>query len=220
MSQSLRPNLRIARLIEATEVEGPGLRAALWLQGCSIRCPGCCNPELFAARGGMAWDPQALAAHLLSLPVEGITLLGGEPLDQAEALHDLLQALSAAPERPGIMLFSGYRWEDLQALPLGPAILARCDLLVAGPFDAGLSPDSRRWIGSRNQSTHVLSERYAWLREAWPAHRRELEIHIRDGEIVLNGMPFDDPAWQLWSEAQHAGQAADRPRNDRQGAAP
>ncbi|HGG57662.1 MAG TPA: 4Fe-4S cluster-binding domain-containing protein, partial [Nannocystis exedens] len=44
--------LQIAHIVAITEAEGPGRRFALWVQGCSLHCPGCCNPELFAAAGG------------------------------------------------------------------------------------------------------------------------------------------------------------------------
>lgn len=186
--------LHLAQLLEATEVEGPGLRSALWLQGCSIRCPHCCNPQFFPRRGGTPWEPARLAAHLMALPGEGITLLGGEPLDQAAALLAFLRCFRQGCDK-SVMLFSGYSWEQLQSLALGPAVLAHCDLVVAGPFLAEQSPDTRRWIGSRNQTCHVLTARYAALGAAWEPARQELELHLRDGELILNGMPFEGPAW-------------------------
>jgi anaerobic ribonucleoside-triphosphate reductase activating protein len=46
--------LRVATIADDTEAEGPGRRWAIWLQGCPIRCAGCCNPEMFDERGGTA----------------------------------------------------------------------------------------------------------------------------------------------------------------------
>src|SRR5579884_2845958 len=90
MAESLtttEPALRVAQIVPCTEAEGPGRRFALWFQGCPLRCPGCCNPEMLPFEGGQALAlgevvgqlRAAAAAHGL----EGITLLGGEPLAHA-----------------------------------------------------------------------------------------------------------------------------------------
>src|SRR5690349_24118527 len=79
--------LRVAQIVPRTEAEGPGKRFALWFQGCPLRCPGCCNPEMLPFAGGTAVAVDevlrqvAEAANLHG--VEGITLLGGEPLAHA-----------------------------------------------------------------------------------------------------------------------------------------
>ncbi|RCK81654.1 MAG: Ribonucleotide reductase of class III (anaerobic), activating protein [Candidatus Ozemobacter sibiricus] len=184
--------MRIAELIKLTEVEGPGRRAALWLQGCSIRCPGCCNPEFLDPHGGQDRDPLALADELAALPVEGLTLLGGEPLDQAAELEILLRRLRARGDF-GVILFTGYPWNIVRTR--FPQILDCCDLVKAGPFEAAHHPDPRRWIGSTNQTIHALTDRYRNLAAAWPAARREIEIHLRGDAIVINGTPLPDTPW-------------------------
>ena len=74
--------LAVARVLHRTTAEGPYLRSAVWIQGCSIRCPGCINPHLFEfAEGTVA--PTVLAEEIVAANVEGLTLLGGEPFDQA-----------------------------------------------------------------------------------------------------------------------------------------
>ncbi|MBC8073048.1 MAG: 4Fe-4S cluster-binding domain-containing protein, partial [Deltaproteobacteria bacterium] len=82
--------IEIAYAVSCTAAEGPHLRFALWLQGCSLRCPGCCNPELFERGRGHARDTSALGGDVIAaareLGIEGITVLGGEPLEQADAL--------------------------------------------------------------------------------------------------------------------------------------
>src|SRR4051812_13279208 len=78
--------LSIAQIVPVTEAEGPGVRFAVWFQGCPLRCPGCCNPEMLPFEGG---TPTPLADVLRQLDaaratgVEGITLLGGEPTSHA-----------------------------------------------------------------------------------------------------------------------------------------
>src|SRR5947199_176840 len=79
--------LRVAQIVPCTEAEGPGKRFALWFQGCPLRCPGCCNPEMLPFQGGHAvrvaevW--RQIRASAATKNLEGITLLGGEPLAHA-----------------------------------------------------------------------------------------------------------------------------------------
>src|SRR5438128_982269 len=79
--------LRVAQIVPCTEAEGPGKRFALWFQGCPLRCPGCCNPEMLPFEGG---TPMTLAEVVAQLKetherhgLEGITLMGGEPTSHA-----------------------------------------------------------------------------------------------------------------------------------------
>src|SRR5213595_786953 len=83
------PVLHVAQIVSCTEAEGPGKRFALWFQGCPLRCPGCCNPEMLPFEGGTAMTLEAVVALLKQSTeantLEGITLLGGEPLAHAGA---------------------------------------------------------------------------------------------------------------------------------------
>src|SRR5512137_685802 len=82
------PPIRVAAVVDVTEAEGPGARFAVWVQGCAIRCPGCCNPHMFDPEAGTPVDAGELLARLDRVRdrVEGVTLLGGEPFAQATAL--------------------------------------------------------------------------------------------------------------------------------------
>src|SRR4026209_756901 len=76
-----------AQVGPGTEAEGPGRRYALWFQGCPLRCPGCCNTEMLPFDGGAARPIADRVAEVRSArdedQIEGITLLGGEPLAHA-----------------------------------------------------------------------------------------------------------------------------------------
>src|SRR5437879_4846567 len=80
-------SVRVAQIVACTEAEGPGKRFALWFQGCPLRCPGCCNPEMLPFEGGIAMTIDAITTQLRESVeangLEGITLLGGEPLAHA-----------------------------------------------------------------------------------------------------------------------------------------
>src|SRR3954454_20113381 len=79
--------VQVAQIVPVTEAEGPGLRLGLWFQGCPLRCPGCCNPEMLPFEGGtrMSLDEviDRIEASTRDNGIEGITLLGGEPLAHA-----------------------------------------------------------------------------------------------------------------------------------------
>ncbi len=174
--------LNLAQVVPCTEAEGPGKRFAVWFQGCPLRCPGCCNPEFLLFAGGIPIPVSELIRQLESADVEGITLLGGEPFAHAEGA-----ALLAEVSRSrgfGVMIFSGYTLEELQANP-DPAVarlLAATDLLVDGPFVREQPDTTRRWIGSTNQRIHFLTERYRSDDPCWQ-QPNTLELRVRGSEV-------------------------------------
>ena len=183
--------MRVAQIVERTEVEGPGLRTAIWVQGCTLNCPGCCNQEFLPHGGGSHWEVKELAEYCAQISeVEGITLLGGEPLQQPEEVKLFLQELREICGH-SVMLFSGYTWKYIKKQPLHSEIVSMCDLVVAGPFIQKYTPTTRRWIGSENQTIHFITERYQHLQGDWDQHRNEVEFHVKEGEIIVNGTPFD-----------------------------
>jgi anaerobic ribonucleoside-triphosphate reductase activating protein len=184
--------LRVGALVEVTEVEGPGSRFALWVQGCSIRCPGCCNPHLFEAGGGEVMSVEELLARLRAVSdrVEGVTLLGGEPFEQAGPLARFARGARALGL--SVMAFSGFTLEELRARPDAGELLAATDLLVDGRYEAPLPERERRWAGSRNQRFHFLTDRYAPGIELAQSGDplRSVEITLGgDGSVRVNGWP-------------------------------
>lgn len=187
--------LNIASRLPCTEAEGPGRRAALWVQGCDKRCHGCCNPgylrieprELVQADEVVDWLEAAHREHDL----EGITLLGGEPMLQAKGLAHVAQG--ARRLGLSVMVFSGYTTKELDALHLpGSDVLLRAtDVLVDGPYESTLPDRHRRWVGSTNQRFHYLTDRYdATIEGRDETVERTVEWRIRsDGTVFMNGWP-------------------------------
>jgi len=188
--------MRIGNFVPFTEVEGPELRAAVWFQGCSIRCPNCCNPHYFDPDGGELISPIELAEKIRILDVEGVTILGGEPFDQLNDLRELVSLLRADSDL-GIILFTGHEWENVIHDAKMNEIVNLCDLIKCGPFVQEKSPDSRRWIGSTNQTVHFITERYRSLKNCWEKHRKEVEIHIDGETISVNGTPLAHPLLEI-----------------------
>lgn len=215
---SAAESLRWSRFLPATRAEGPGLRSALWVQGCEVRCPGCFNPQLWAARGGILSDPPEVAAEwvagALSAGAEGITLLGGEPFDQAAALAPVARAFQAAGLT--VMTFSGYPWESLEGWAEQRAdiraLLDATDLLCDGPYLRQMPEIRRPWIGSANQGIRALTDVYAEAVRtiARDGGRDTLEIRISpDGTVGVNGWATDAALAVLLDDL---GVRADHPR--------
>ncbi|MCW3463996.1 4Fe-4S single cluster domain-containing protein [Chitinophaga nivalis] len=184
------PVLYIHDFIPSTAAEGPGQRACLWVQGCSVRCPGCMVPHTWDQRKGKATDTHTLAQTILAVPgIEGLTVLGGEPLDQAAALLPLLQTVKAVGL--SLMLFSGYTKAQLQAegCPDKQAIMDLCDIFVDGPYVQALTDFSRPWVGSSNQQIYFQTPTYQHLENKLSDIQNKVEIRIdENGGVKINGM--------------------------------
>jgi anaerobic ribonucleoside-triphosphate reductase activating protein len=115
--------------------------------------------------------------------IEGLTISGGEPFQQPEALLDLLARLDGSAL--GRLVFTGYTLEETRALPLGQSVLAHVDAIVAGRYVAAQRL-ARGLLGSANQTIHLLSDRYG-LSDFAGVPGREAILH-RDGSITLSGI--------------------------------
>ncbi len=191
--------IRIGQILPCTEAEGPGKRFAIWVQGCPLRCPECCNPELLPFEGGQLMDVSELVSQILqsrSLGIEGITLIGGEPFAHAAPLA--IVAASAHDAGLSVMAFSGYTLDELHDMnqPCVNSLLDHIDLLVDGRFDRTKPDKSRRWIGSTNQQIHFLTDRYSPDDAFWQTPNT-LEVRWDGRELVVNGFPAKS-ATGLW----------------------
>jgi anaerobic ribonucleoside-triphosphate reductase activating protein len=184
-------HLRIAQVIERTEAEGPGVRFCVWVQGCPIRCAGCCNPEMFASEGGELAVAEELAERAARAGVEGVTLLGGEPFAQPAACARFAERARASGL--SVMVFTGYTLAELEAREDARDLIAACDLLVDGRFERDHLETRRRWIGSTNQRLHFFGARYSPSDPRFAA-RNTAEIRLTRGAITMNGWPGLVPA--------------------------
>ena len=133
-------------------VNGYGLRAVLWTQGCWRHCPGCQNPETWDFDGGFEVDIEEVKSRLAALKGQaGITFCGGEPFEQPEAC---LEIANFCRKELGwnIWSFSGYTYEELKAAGGAKlAFLNSLDALIDGPFILKERDLTLKFRGSRNQ---------------------------------------------------------------------
>lgn len=172
--------LRVHAVEARSRANGPGSRFVVWVQGCTLGCPGCFNPGTHAL-GGREIAIDELAAQMAG--ADGLTVSGGEPLQQAEAVAALLDAARRAGM--STLVFSGYTLDEIRALPGGPEVLARLDVLIDGRYVAGerLATGLR---GSANQRIQLLTSRHTLAEvEATPV----AEVRISPtGDVVLTGV--------------------------------
>ncbi|NVB39829.1 radical SAM protein [Pseudenhygromyxa sp. WMMC2535] len=170
---------------------GPGLRVALWLKGCSLRCTrDCLNPHLLDPRGGHRHTVEQVSDRVRSIAavyprLKGLTVLGGEPTDQARPLAELLRRVRELGLTT--MVYSGYTLTALRRDVDGRGqILAHVDLLVDGPYMDSLYDETLAWRGSSNQSVHRLSAAYsrADLERAYADQKKGCTISVTSSGLV------------------------------------
>lgn len=151
-------NLRVNYIGKRLRAQGPGTRYTIWVQGCSIHCPGCMNTDTWDPSGGKDYDVQELARDILSTEgIDGVTITGGEPIDQLEAVRELCGLIY---EKVCVFLTTGYYFfavsntGELWVNSIAPVT----DILCVGPFEAD-KICSDGWRGSSNQKVLYLTER-------------------------------------------------------------
>lgn len=178
--------LRVAAYLPRSRANGPGLRAVLWVQGCPQRCPGCFNPTFLERSGGRPVTVGEVSGWVLSdAETEGISLSGGEPFAQAEAVACLAERLQAAGK--GVLVFTGFTARRLRASvePGDRRLLGAADLLVAGPFRRE-APTRHPLLSSANQELVYLTDRYRGV--DLTARRSEFRIGA-GGSVTVTGFP-------------------------------
>ena len=144
--------IRLAGIVPESIVDGPGYRLAVFVQGCPHACPGCHNPKTHDFAGGYLSDTDQIIAQMGKNPlVRGVTLTGGEPMMQAEALCEVASAAKA--KGMNVWCYTGYTLETLQREnnPARMRLLEHVDVLVDGPYIAHDRSLELNYCGSRNQ---------------------------------------------------------------------
>ncbi|MGK7890526.1 MAG: 4Fe-4S single cluster domain-containing protein, partial [Leptolyngbyaceae cyanobacterium] len=128
-------HLNIMGYVDRSEVNGPGCRAVVWVQGCRRECPGCFNTESWPFEINQLISVDEIVERILSEPEnEGVTFSGGEPFWQATALAEVARRVKAAGKN--VMSFSGFTLTELRS-PSAPtnaqALIDQLDILIDGP---------------------------------------------------------------------------------------
>lgn len=178
----------VARINLCTEAEGPHKRMAIWFQGCTIDCPGCCNPELQEMKQAKIISLQKIISIATRSKegngIEGVTFLGGEPTLQK---HLLELSIAFHEIGLGVILFTGYKLKQLKE-----SLITSVDLIIDGQFIEKKIEKNRNLLGSTNQTFNHISERYVNDMD-WFNVKRDLKVDVNvsddfliTGDVVLS----------------------------------
>ena len=194
--------LLIHGLVNGSRVNGPGLRSVIYFQGCTLGCRDCWNPGSHSFVGDER-NVEETAELVISAHrergLEGVTFSGGEPMQQADALLALIDALRDRLPRLSFGMYSGYSEPELSnALywcgreltepakrDIWLRIRSHLDFAVLGRFAAGRR-GTLALRTSTNQKLALFSGRY--LEQDFEA--QEVEVHIgAQGVVHVTGFP-------------------------------
>ncbi|MBQ4204546.1 MAG: anaerobic ribonucleoside-triphosphate reductase activating protein, partial [Thermoguttaceae bacterium] len=141
--------IRIAGRVVDSIVDGPGMRYALFTQGCPRACPGCHNPQTHDPKGGFETTTEEILKEIDSNPLlDGVTFSGGDPFMQPKPLVELAKELKK--RNLNVITYTGYRWEELVDAndPDWNALIQASDVIVDGPFVQSLHDWKLKYTGS------------------------------------------------------------------------
>lgn len=146
--------LRLAGVIRESIVDGPGIRLVVFSQGCSHRCKGCHNPDTHDPAGGYDTTVENILAAIQKNPLlQGVTLSGGDPFEQAPGMAELARKVHELGLN--VITYTGYTIEQLlQGLAEHSGwreLLEQTDFLVDGPFLLDQKTLLLKFRGSKNQ---------------------------------------------------------------------
>ena len=179
-------NLQIGNIESHSTIYGPGSRFVIWTQGCNLACPGCWNQQFWEANGGRTIAIEALVEEIrLTEDIEGITLLGGEPFQQLDAVVSLVDAVKSLGL--SVFLYTGYNKKEFSELMW--QCYYKSDIVVSGRYLEKKRSTTVQWRGSSNQVIDFPTKRYSNIEIK---SVRQIEYHMVDGQLRVYGYPDDD----------------------------
>ena len=182
----------IARILSPVHSLGPGDRVCLWTQGCNKRCKGCISPELQPYSGNEI-DEDVLAKILIKVARKnnctGITISGGDPLEQPQALLKLLTLLRN--EFDDILVYTGFELQDIQDGLVGietKKCLDYLDVLIDGKYIDELNYKDCVLRGSSNQNIHFINKGLAPIYAEYMKQGRILESFVHNQNTIVTGI--------------------------------
>ncbi len=163
---------------------GPGLRYVIWVQGCGLGCKGCFNPETHLTGIERVIVSNSVEAVLATPEIDGVTLTGGEPLEQPDAVASFAKSLRKSSDL-SIVVLTGYTRQEIMGNPKMLRAATACDVLVCGRYNQEQRV-ARGLRGSRNKQYWFLTDRYSEA-DFDRVPEAEFVIHL-DGTVTATGV--------------------------------
>lgn len=195
--------IKYSERIEETEVLGPGKRAVLWVFGCCFDCKGCIAKNFRTGDYSVA-SPKELADWYLTTSSDGLTISGGEPMLQAEALSEMIMEIKKERDT-GIIVYTGFTYEELLKKPECKNFLNCIDLLIDGRYIEEEN-NNEPYRGSANQQIIPLTDRYKGRINSYylSSKGRPIEIRADKEKTLMIGVPAKDQA-VIWENIKKLG---------------
>ena len=180
-------NIEKMMLVENEHLYGPGKRLLIFLKGCSIHCEGCVNSHLWSFDGRTPLSSDEILKILLENNLDGVTLHGGEPLDQADELLEIVENIKT--KKKTVILFTGYTKKELSGNRL--KIWQLADIVVAGRFQLKKRNVYLQFRGSTNQRVYTHKGKYKNYKVKDGHTAAMFTIH-ENGDMDVNGFLTED----------------------------
>lgn len=192
-------NISVSRIHFPVTTLGPGKRIGIWFQGCSLRCKGCLSPDTWHVKESYLTVAKLINQIVEWYPVaDGITISGGEPFEQSDALFELIREIKQRFQGD-ILVYSGYEWDVIEdrVKRMNPYI----DALISEPFKVEI-PQTLMLRGSDNQQLHLLTPLGKTLfkqyqRVITPEDKKLDLAFDEQGRLFLAGIPERDDMSRL-----------------------
>jgi len=179
--------LNIADIERCSRICGPGLRFVIWVQGCGLGCKGCWNTEMWSFDERSPYTVDEILGMVQKEDVEGVTILGGEPLYQSKVLLKLVKKLKESGYN--IMLYTGFEQEEITDLD-SKELFSLSDIVICGRYEEDKRSIYLRWRGSLNQQIIINNKEFENLIDMFNEQVNEVEIHFDDyGNVKILGYP-------------------------------
>lgn len=179
--------LNLAHTEPGCHIYGPGRRFVVWFQGCNLACQGCWNRDMWSFRANRLIHRAKLLDRILNeQDIQGVTFLGGEPIQQGESFFWLCEKIRSDSDLT-LFVHTGYEEKELVSMGVWKKLNELSDILAIGRYQEALRNINQQWIGSDNQRVifpHGSREYQQNLSQ------NEIEIIIsREAEITILGFP-------------------------------
>ncbi len=182
--------LWVGDTVSQNQIYGPGSFYVIWVQGCSIRCKGCWNTQFWSKEGGRAIPVTELVQKALNDRNNGISIVGGEPLDQVEGTL----ALVKLAKQSGLltMVYTGYEEDEILKDEMKKLVIETSDIAVIGRYVENLRSTFLKWRGSSNQKVIINNPQIEMEEDI-----QEVEVEIAEnGRMVVTGYPTEE-IWEV-----------------------
>lgn len=183
----------IDRILSPIETLGPGKRLVIWTKGCSKHCKGCANPELWSVRNAKDYPVEDIVKIIHNIyrneKFDGITISGGDPLEQMDDLLALLEALNMLTS--DILVYTGYKESDLDVLFCKKQMdkfRKRIAVLIDEPYLEELNLPDAVLRGSANQNIIYYKEEYKELYERYLTNGRKIQNVYMGSRLISVGI--------------------------------